>query len=48
MDEAVNRLVGRQVRTIDEITRHIRDYEVEFGLLLEYRTKIKDALVELN
>jgi len=48
LDEAVAAVAGWQIGTIDEITRQTRDYELDFGLLQEYRAKIADMIIELR
>lgn len=48
IDEAVERIVGWQARSIDEITRQTREYEIDFALLTEYRAKIGDMIVRLR
>ncbi|MCC6797511.1 MAG: VCBS repeat-containing protein [Candidatus Hydrogenedentes bacterium] len=46
--EAVDKVVGWQIGTIDEITRFTRDYEIDFELLKQYREKIAKAIMELR
>ncbi|HNT87077.1 MAG TPA: DUF4091 domain-containing protein, partial [Candidatus Hydrogenedentes bacterium] len=48
IDEAVERIAGRQAREIDEITRQVRDYEVDFSLFRAYRAKIGDMILRLR
>ena len=46
--EAVERVAGWQVGKIDEITRFTRPYEINFKLLLQYRTKIAEMILKLR
>ena len=46
--EAVDKVVGWQIGTIDEITRFTRDYEIDFELLKQYREKVARAIMELR
>lgn len=48
IDEAIDTIVGWQVGVIDEITRHTREYEIDFAKMLEYRERIAMAIVELR
>jgi outer membrane protein assembly factor BamB len=48
MDEAVENLVAWQTKTIDEITRQTREYEIDFEMLLEYRVRIANEIVRLR
>jgi hypothetical protein len=48
IDAAVENLVAWQARTIDEITRQTRDYEIDFDLLSEYRVRIVQEIMELR
>ncbi len=48
LDEAVEKVVGWQIGVIDEITRQTRDYEIDYQLLLEYRTKIAEMIIDLR
>jgi len=48
MDEAVEAVIGWHVRNIDEITRMTRDYEVDFDLLMKYRTRIAEEIMRLR
>ena len=47
MDEAVEKIIGWQARSIDEITRQTREYELDYRQILGYRQAIADALVRL-
>ena len=48
IDAAVENLVGWQARSIDEITRQTRDYEIDFNLLSEYRLRIAQEIMALR
>ncbi|MCL4215840.1 MAG: PQQ-binding-like beta-propeller repeat protein [Candidatus Hydrogenedentes bacterium] len=48
LDQAVEDIIGWQVDTIDEITRFTRDYEIDYALLLDYRTKIAEKIIQLQ
>jgi len=48
MDEAVAKVAGWQVGTIDEITRQTRDYELDYELLLQYRSRIAQEVMRLR
>ncbi len=48
MDEAIEQLIGWQVANIDEITRMTKDYELDFDKLMDYRTRIAEAIIELQ
>ena len=48
MDEAVENLVAWQAKTIDEITRQTREYEIDFDMLLEYRVRIANEIIRLR
>jgi len=48
MDEAVENVVAWQAKTIDEITRQTREYEIDFEMLLEYRVKIANEIIKLR
>ena len=48
IDAAVENLVSWQARTVDEITRQTRDYEIDFNLLSEYRVRIVQEIMELR
>ncbi len=48
LDEAIEKIVGWQVGSIDEITRWTRDYEIDFDALMAYRTRIEQAIVKLR
>lgn len=48
MDEAVEKVIAWQARTIDEITRQTRDYELDYDLLMQYRIKIADEITRLR
>jgi hypothetical protein len=46
--EAVENVVAWQAKTIDEITRQTRDYEIDFELLLDYRGRIAQEIMRLR
>jgi len=46
--EAVENVVAWQAKTIDEITRQTRDYEIDFKLLLDYRGRIAQEIMRLR
>ncbi len=48
IDEAVEAVVGWNLRNIDEITRVTRDYEIDFGLFVKYRKEIAEAIMRLR
>ncbi|NUM54677.1 MAG: PQQ-like beta-propeller repeat protein [Candidatus Hydrogenedentes bacterium] len=48
IDEAVSKVVGWQIGAIDEITRFTRDYELDYGLLLDYRERIAELIVQMR
>ena len=48
LKEAIDKVVGWQVGSIDEITRMTRDYELDFAVLLDYRTRIAQTIMELR
>lgn len=48
IDEAVRKLVAWQAKTIDEITRQTREYEIDFEMLLAYRVRIANEIVKLR
>lgn len=48
LNEAVEKVVGWQIGSIDEITRMTRDYELDYTLLMDYRTRIAKAIMELR
>ncbi len=48
LKEAIEEIVGWQVRNIDEITRQTRDYEIDYAQILHYREAIVEALVNLS
>ena len=48
MDEAIENVVAWQAKTIDEITRQTREYEVDFEMLLEYRLRIANEIIRLR
>jgi len=48
LDEAVARVVGWQAKTIDEVTRQTREYELDFDLLMRYRSEIGEAVIGLR
>lgn len=48
MAEAVEKVAGWQVGRIDEIARNVRDYEVDYVLLRQYRKRIAEVLVSLR
>ena len=47
-DEALATIIAWQARTIDEITRQTRDYELDFDKLLEYRARVAAEIVRLR
>jgi hypothetical protein len=47
-DEAVESIVGYNLKHIDDITRWIRDYEVDFNLFTDYRAKIAEQITRLR
>lgn len=48
LDKAVEEVIGWQARTIDEITRQTRDYELNYDLLLRYRARIGEEILRLR
>ena len=48
IDEAVEAIVGYNLRNIDEITRITRDYEVDWQLLCDYRVRIAEEIMKLR
>jgi hypothetical protein len=48
MQRAFDEVIGWQLGTIDEITRQTRDYEIDYSLLLDYRTQIAEMILELG
>ncbi len=46
--EAVDNVIGWNIKNIDEITRATRDYEIDLKTILEYRAKIKDEILRLR
>jgi hypothetical protein len=48
IDEAVEKVVAWQAKTIDEITRQTREYEIDFEMLLEYRVRIANEIIRLR
>ena len=48
IDEAVEALIGWNLRNIDEITRITRDYEIDFELFQVYRLKIAEEILRLR
>ena len=48
MADAVEAVVGRQSRTIDEITRMTRDYEIDLDVLSNARLKIAREIIALR
>ncbi len=48
LDEAVENVIVWQARTIDEITRQTRDYELDYELLMQYRKRIAEDIVRLR
>lgn len=46
--EAIESVIGWNLRNIDEITRATRDYEIDFELVLKYREKVKDEILRLR
>ena len=48
MDDAVENVVAWQAKTIDEITRQTREYEIDFEMLLEYRVRIANEIIRLR
>ena len=48
IDEAVEKLVAWQAKSIDEITRQTREYEIDFEMLLEYRVRIANEIITLR
>jgi hypothetical protein len=48
LEDAVEKVAGWQVGVIDEITRQTRDYEIDYQLLLDYRARIADMIIDLR
>jgi len=48
IDEAVEAIVGWNLRNIDEITRVTRDYEIDFALFVTYRARIANEIMRLR
>ncbi len=48
IDEAIEAVVGWNLRNIDEITRVTRDYEIDYDLLMDYRTKFARTILDLR
>ena len=48
LEEAVANVAAWQIGTIDEITRTTREYELDFGLLQQYRRRIAEAIIGLH
>jgi len=48
MDEAVEQLVGWQMANIDEITRWTKDYSLDFDAIMDYRSRIAAAIMDLE
>ena len=48
LEEAVENVAGWQVGVIDEITRQTRDYEIDYELLMDYRARIADMIIDLR
>ncbi|HQO34362.1 MAG TPA: DUF4091 domain-containing protein, partial [bacterium] len=48
IDQAIHDVIGWQIGTIDEITRQTRDYELDYQLLLGYRTRIVKEIIRLR
>jgi hypothetical protein len=48
MDEAQEQLIGWQAKNIDEITRQLRDYEMDYAKLKDYRQRIAETLIQLR
>jgi FG-GAP-like repeat len=48
LDEAVENVIAWQARTIDEVTRQTRDYELDFELLMSYRTRLGEETLRLQ
>ncbi len=48
LDSAVEDVIAWQARSIDEITRQTRDYELDYGTLMRYRQRIAERLVALS
>ncbi len=48
ISEMVDRVVGWQMKNIDEITRQTRDYEIDFNLIKQNRTRIAAELAALQ
>lgn len=46
--EALENIIGRQIREIDEITRQTRDYEVDFNAMPAYRERFAQEIMRLN
>ena len=48
MDEAIQKVVAWQIKTIDEVTRQTREYELDYELLMEYRMRIAENIMRLR
>ncbi len=48
IDEAVEAIVGWNLRNIDEITRMTRDYEIDYELFAKYRARIAKQIMQLR
>ncbi|NIA12805.1 MAG: PQQ-binding-like beta-propeller repeat protein [Nitrospiraceae bacterium] len=48
IEKALDEVVRWQIGSIDEITRMTRDYEIDFDLLCDYRTRIAEAIMRLR
>jgi VCBS repeat protein len=48
IDEAVDAVAGYSLKFIDEITRATRDYEIDFEVLTNYRTRIAQEILRLR
>jgi len=46
--EAIDKIIGWQLKNIDEITRWTKDEEIDFKLLSEYRTRIAQETITLR
>jgi len=46
--EAIEAVCGYHLRNIDEITRAVRDYEIDYATLMKYRKLVKDEIVKMR
>ena len=44
----MDKVVGWQIGTIDEITRQTREYEIDYDMLMDYRKQIAERIIALR